>query len=87
MSGPINEVTKAIEALLANPPSQNSGQDEEKEQLLNAIDRLRVVIERPEKTVNRIIFLCRTLPIVKIAQGMGIFDAFAIALNKRLSLN
>lgn len=50
------------------------------------MERLRVALERPEQTVNRVIFSSRTLPIVRIAQGMGIFDAFAAASNKPLTL-
>lgn len=87
MPGSITEVTKAVEALLANPPPQESRQDGEAEQLIEAMGRLQVALEKPEQTVNRIIFSCRTLPIVKIAQGMGIFDAFAAASNTPLTVD
>lgn len=79
MPGSISKVTQAVEELLANPPSLQDREDGEEERLLDAMERLRVALEKPEQTVNRIVFSCRSLPIVKIAQGMGIFDAFAAA--------
>ncbi|KAK4498764.1 hypothetical protein PRZ48_009274 [Zasmidium cellare] len=88
MATSISEITRAVEALLANPPPIEDRKDGEAELLFDAMDRLRVALEKPEQTVNRIIFSCRTLPIIKIAQGMGIFDAFAAAgHDKPLSLD
>ncbi|KAF2164139.1 hypothetical protein M409DRAFT_56846 [Zasmidium cellare ATCC 36951] len=87
MATSISEVTRAVEALLANPPPVEDRKDGEAEHLFDAMERLRVTLEKPEQTVNRIIFSCRTLPIIKIAQGMGIFDAFAdVGLNHPLTL-
>ena len=48
MPGSIAEVTKAVEALLANPPPPESRQDGEAEQLIEAMGRLQVALEKPE---------------------------------------
>ncbi|PLB43410.1 putative O-methyltransferase [Aspergillus steynii IBT 23096] len=87
MASVLSELTSTVTSALGNLPSPENIQDAERMQLLGAIDQLRAALEPPIKTVMKICLGHYGLTSIRVAQGMGIFDAFAAAGGAELTID
>ncbi|PYH42549.1 putative O-methyltransferase [Aspergillus saccharolyticus JOP 1030-1] len=88
MSNTLTEVTSAVTTALSKLPSPESIDNAARMQLLGALDKLRAALEPPPVTLLNHCFSFWALSVIRVAQGMGIFDAFAVAEGtKQLTLD
>lgn len=86
MASTLSDLTSTITSALSSLPPQDKIQDAERMQLLEAINRLQAELEPPTVSIPRICFSHYPLVIIRVAQGMGIFDAFVETKGAQLTL-
>ncbi|KAJ0424828.1 S-adenosyl-L-methionine-dependent methyltransferase [Aspergillus carlsbadensis] len=86
MASTLSDLTSTITSALSSLPPQDKIQDAERMQLLEAINRLQAELEPPPVSMQRICFSHYPLVIIRVAQGMGIFDAFVESKGAQLTL-
>ncbi|KAL3468031.1 S-adenosyl-L-methionine-dependent methyltransferase [Aspergillus heterothallicus] len=86
MASILSELTSTITSALSSLPPQDKIQDGERMQLLEAINRLQAELEPPIVSIQRICFSHYPLVIIRVAQGMGIFDTFVDSHGAALTI-
>ncbi|KAL4879342.1 S-adenosyl-L-methionine-dependent methyltransferase [Aspergillus karnatakaensis] len=86
MASVLSDITSAVTTALSNLPSAETIKDAERQQLLGALAKLQEALEPPMAPLQRICFSHYTLVAIRIAQGMGIFNAFVEAQGAELTL-
>ncbi|KAL4959766.1 S-adenosyl-L-methionine-dependent methyltransferase [Aspergillus stella-maris] len=81
----LKTLTSAITAFLDNPPLQIS--EAERVNLLGLIERLQSVVETPRDRIMTISHSQFLPAMTRVAQGMGVFDAFLDSGSSGLSLS
>ncbi|GKZ83431.1 hypothetical protein AnigIFM56816_008524 [Aspergillus niger] len=77
MAENVATLTSAINTAVANLAGKDEISEAARYQLLEAIDKLRVAVEPPLLTIRNFCFGHHSLVAIRVAMGMGIFDAFA----------
>ncbi|BCS10681.1 O-methyltransferase [Aspergillus luchuensis] len=85
MADTVNALTSAVNSTLAKLTPGDEIAEADRYQLLDAIDKLRVAVEPPLLTVRNLCFGHHGLVAIRVAMGMGIFDAFASAKNGEMN--
>ncbi|KAL4909653.1 hypothetical protein BDW74DRAFT_186179 [Aspergillus multicolor] len=85
MANILTDLTTTITTALSNLPSPNQIQDAERMKLLGAISQLQEALEPPELAVQRMSVGFYHTALMRVAQGMGVFDAFAEAGDAEIS--
>ncbi|KAL5339854.1 S-adenosyl-L-methionine-dependent methyltransferase [Aspergillus crustosus] len=86
MASTLSNLTTAITTALSSLPTPENIQDAERMQLLGVLNKLQEALEPPIVTMQRICFSHYNIVAIRIAQGMGIFNAFAEAQGRELTL-
>ncbi|KAL5045349.1 hypothetical protein BDW71DRAFT_215215 [Aspergillus fruticulosus] len=76
MANILSDLTSTITTALSSLPSPVEIQDAERMQLLSAISRLQEALETPAMAVQRMGLSYYHTSVIRVAQGMGIFNAF-----------
>ncbi|KAL3479808.1 S-adenosyl-L-methionine-dependent methyltransferase [Aspergillus californicus] len=76
MANVLSDLTSTVTSALSNLPPPEKIQDAERMQLLGALTQLQEALEPPVSSITRLCFSHYPIVIIRIAQGMGIFDAF-----------
>ncbi|OKL57751.1 hypothetical protein UA08_07103 [Talaromyces atroroseus] len=83
----LTDLASSLSSALQNLPPTESIQDAERFQILGLIEQLQNKLEPPFFTIlNKFCFSHHALVVVRIAQGMGIFDAFAASNNTEMGV-
>ncbi|KAJ5655900.1 hypothetical protein N7507_007850 [Penicillium longicatenatum] len=82
LSGLASTLTSALSSL----PPPDMIQDAERMQLLGAINQLQAALEPTQLPIQRFCFSHYGIVIIRIAQGMGVFDAFVRSQGKEMTL-
>ncbi|QKX61133.1 uncharacterized protein TRUGW13939_08280 [Talaromyces rugulosus] len=80
------DLTSTLTSALSNLPPPDKIQDAERMQLLGVISQLQAAIEPPHLPIQRFCFSHYGIAVIRIAQGMGIFDAFIESQGSEMSL-
>ncbi|KAF2757846.1 S-adenosyl-L-methionine-dependent methyltransferase [Pseudovirgaria hyperparasitica] len=81
------DIAATINHALANLPAPGEGNMAERYQLLGAIDRLKAAVEPPEFALQRMNCGAHSLVAMRIAVGMGIFDALPSHVGEEISFD
>ncbi|KAJ5106338.1 O-methyltransferase [Penicillium angulare] len=76
MSDSFSQALSAVTEALSNPPSPENIKIETAMQLLGAMDKLRAMLEPPNLAVVKLCTAPYALSCTRVAQGMGVFNAF-----------
>ncbi|KAL4996618.1 S-adenosyl-L-methionine-dependent methyltransferase [Aspergillus recurvatus] len=76
MANILSDLTSTITTALSSLPPPDQIQEAERMQLLSAISRLQEALEPPAMAVQRMGLSYYHTSVIRVAQGMGIFDAF-----------
>ncbi|KAE8369973.1 S-adenosyl-L-methionine-dependent methyltransferase [Aspergillus caelatus] len=76
MATSLSDLTSTLKSALANLPSPENIKEEERMQLLGAIGQLQSALETPVQIIQKYCFGHYGIAGIRVAQGMGIFDAF-----------
>ncbi|RDH32301.1 S-adenosyl-L-methionine-dependent methyltransferase [Aspergillus welwitschiae] len=85
MADNVATLTSAINTAVANLAGKDEIPEAARYQLLEAIDKLRVAVEPPLLTIRNFCFGHHSLVAIRVAMGMGIFDAFASTKNGEMT--
>ncbi|PYH29859.1 O-methyltransferase [Aspergillus neoniger CBS 115656] len=85
MADIVTTLTSATNAALAQLNPEDEIPEAARYQLLDAIDKLRVAVEPPLLTIRNFCFGHHGLVAIRVAMGMGIFDAFASAKDGEMT--
>ncbi|RDW89970.1 uncharacterized protein DSM5745_01745 [Aspergillus mulundensis] len=85
MASTLSDLTSTITTALSNLPPPDQIQDAERMKLLGAISQLQEALEPPELAVQRMSAGFYHTAYIRVAQGMGVFDAFAEAGDVEMS--
>ncbi|KAJ5640818.1 O-methyltransferase [Penicillium herquei] len=83
MTDALSNALSAVTEALANPPSPESINIGTAMQLLGAMDDLRAMLEPPNLAVIKLSIAPYALSATRVAQGMGVFNAFAQAEDSK----
>ncbi|KAJ5820599.1 hypothetical protein N7474_006190 [Penicillium riverlandense] len=86
MASVLSDLTSTVTSALSNLPPPDKIQDADRMQLLGVINQLQSVLEPPQLPIQRFCFSHYGIVVIRIAQGMGIFDAFIKYQGKEMSL-
>ncbi|OJJ56961.1 hypothetical protein ASPSYDRAFT_205904 [Aspergillus sydowii CBS 593.65] len=62
-------------------------QNEERAKLISAIEKLRTSLETPEEKIQRLSYGHFVSACIRVAQGMGVFDAFSQSASSEITLS
>ncbi|QGA12963.1 hypothetical protein EYB26_000608 [Talaromyces marneffei] len=82
----LSNLSDTIASTLSNLPPQDQIQDSERMRLLGFIEQLQTALEPPFLPLQRFCFSHYGIVIIRIAQGMGVFNAFVESQGADLSL-
>ncbi|BCS18467.1 uncharacterized protein APUU_11296S [Aspergillus puulaauensis] len=77
MANTLSDLTTTIATALSNLPPPDQIQDAERMQLLGVLGQLHDTLEPPLLSIQRLCLSHYGIVVIRIAQGMGVFDAFA----------
>ncbi|KAE8381270.1 S-adenosyl-L-methionine-dependent methyltransferase [Aspergillus bertholletiae] len=86
MTTSLSELTSTLNSALQILPNLDSISDDERAQLLGTIGQLQAALETPLLTIQKHCFAHYRIAGIRIAQGMGIFDAFAASNGADMTL-
>ncbi|KAJ5692331.1 hypothetical protein N7462_001754 [Penicillium macrosclerotiorum] len=81
------DLTATLTSVLSNLPPPEKIQDAERMQLYGIISQLQAALEPPQVAIQRFCFSHYGIVVIRVAQGMGIFDAFSQSKNAEMTLN
>ncbi|KAJ5586890.1 S-adenosyl-L-methionine-dependent methyltransferase [Penicillium hispanicum] len=87
MAETVADLTAAVNAALSKLSPTDDIPDGARMQLLDALDKLRGVVEPPIQSLLNICWSAHPLIAIRTAIGMGIFDAFAAAGGAELTVD
>ncbi|KAF3405118.1 Demethylsterigmatocystin 6-O-methyltransferase [Talaromyces pinophilus] len=82
----LSNLSDSITSTLANLPPQDQIQDGERMRLLGLVEQLQTALEPPFVPLQRFCVSHYGIVMIRIAQGMGVFDAFVQSQSADLSL-
>ncbi|CRG91369.1 Demethylsterigmatocystin 6-O-methyltransferase [Talaromyces islandicus] len=85
-SSVLADLTSTLTSALSNLPPPDKIQDGERMQLLGVLSQLQAALEPPQLPVQRFCFSHYGIVVIRVAQGMGIFDAFVESEGSEMSL-
>ncbi|CAL5871553.1 uncharacterized protein PFLUO_LOCUS5806 [Penicillium psychrofluorescens] len=86
MASVLSDLTSTLTSALSNLPPPDKIQDADRMQLLGVINQLQSALEPPQLPIQRFCFSHYGIVVIRIAQGMGVFDAFVKSQGKEMSL-
>ncbi|KAB8222891.1 S-adenosyl-L-methionine-dependent methyltransferase [Aspergillus novoparasiticus] len=86
MTTSLSDLTSTLNSALANLPSPENIKDEERMQLLGAVGQLQAALETPVQIIQKHCFAHYGIAAIRVAQGMGIFDAFVTSNGTDMTL-
>ncbi|RJE25001.1 O-methyltransferase [Aspergillus sclerotialis] len=86
MTSVLSDLTSTLKSALSNLPPPDEIQDAERNQLLGVISELQAALEPAHMPIQRFCFSHYGIVVIRIAQGMGVFDAFVESKGEEMSL-
>ncbi|KAJ5523606.1 hypothetical protein N7513_013150 [Penicillium frequentans] len=86
MASVISGLASTLTSALSNLPAPDKIQDADRMKLLEVITQLQAALEPPQLPIQRFCFSHYGIVVIRIAQGMGVFDAFVESQGKEMSL-
>ncbi|KAH8433921.1 uncharacterized protein LDX57_011557 [Aspergillus melleus] len=87
MAETVADLTASVNAALSKLSPTDEIPDSARLHLLDALDKLRGVVEPPIQSILNICWAAHPLVMIRTAIGMGVFDAFAAAGGAELTVN
>ncbi|KAI9690721.1 MAG: hypothetical protein M1820_009873 [Bogoriella megaspora] len=87
MTSTLKTLTDNILSAVSSLPKPEDLKDDERMRLLDALDKLRIALEPPTVSIQNLCFGAHTITVVRVAQGMGIFDAFVAGQGLEMTLS
>ncbi|KNG80844.1 O-methyltransferase [Aspergillus nomiae NRRL 13137] len=86
MATSLSDLNSTLTSALENFPAPENIKDEERMQLLGAIGQLQAALETPVHVIQKHCFAHYGITGIRVAQGMGIFDAFVTSNGAEMTL-
>ncbi|CAI7654714.1 unnamed protein product [Penicillium pancosmium] len=86
MASELSHLTSSLASALSNLPAPKKIPDGERMQLLGIINKLQEALEPPQLPLQRFCFSHYGIAVIRIAQGMGIFEAFIESQGQEIPL-
>ncbi|KAL4894331.1 S-adenosyl-L-methionine-dependent methyltransferase [Aspergillus ambiguus] len=86
MASVLSDLTSTLTSALSNLSPPDKIQDAERMRLLEVLGQLQEALEPPQLPIQRFCFSHYGIVIIRIAQSMGVFDAFVASQGEEMSL-
>ncbi|OJJ51632.1 hypothetical protein ASPZODRAFT_12446 [Penicilliopsis zonata CBS 506.65] len=83
----VSELASTLTSVLQKLPSLQEIPNDDRVLLLQVVNELQARLETYVESIQKLIFSPQDLSAIRLAQGMGIFDAFAASGDKELTLD